>query len=215
MKEFHAARRAAQAYMRASVNARAAQHRFLTATYLVYRRGIASKKAYRGALEKALSRGPTKPEKKRPFLHLLHALIGEYGDQKTMHGMSIYTTALEMIHQAFRKTSPNSEVITGYIRQAGGIRGLYDLSKISDPLPENFDTSSSSQKSRASIVSISKARRPNEINLPELGLEVTKVGRAYKLKTDWEPGEYSIIVKVNRAGFITGLYDGIEDEDVA
>lgn len=201
---FTQALHAGQDYVRTSVRARDAQYRFLAIAYLAYREGQAKPKTYQSVVSARLGREPTLPEIKRPFLLLLHALIGREDDNPpdALPQFSKLTSALEEIDRAFKDTGPSIEDLFEFIRDSGGVGGLYDLSRIG----HSEDGSEPSDNIR-SITDLN----PNDIALPQFGLCITKVGRGYRLRMiDRSPGEYKVRLRIGRGGFIEAILDGEE-----
>ena len=118
-------------------------------------------------------------------------------------------TGFELVARAFDGQSPSSEDIVAYIQDAGGVLGLYDLSRLA-----SVDGVNSPKESIPSSV---LPLAPPEIPLPSLGANVTKVGRRYRLRfSEWEPGEYVVRLRVGRGGFLESIDDLDEsDENVA
>jgi hypothetical protein len=109
------------------------------------------------------------------------------------------TSALEEIDMAFHDANPNAVDIVEFIGDAGGVAGLYDLSRIGNTNGDNHPQSESSN-----IVEL----KPNEIALPALGARVTKVRRGYQLRlTERQSGDYIVRLRVGRGGFVQAILD--------
>jgi hypothetical protein len=164
-------------------------------------------------VKSCLGRSATKPEEKRPFLLILHALIGTEDDapRNALPQFSRLTSALEIVENAFHGVKPVPKVddLVVFIRDAGGVGGLYDLSRVG----ASDGTSTTSPAGKENIVNL----KPNEIHLPMLSARVTKVGRGYRLRmTEYDPGEYIVVMRVGRGGFVEAILDDSRsDEDAA
>jgi hypothetical protein len=114
---------------------------------------------------------------------------------------------LEEIDRAFHDANPEADEIIEFIEDAGGVAGLYDLSRIG-----NTNGNSQSPSESPNIIDL----KPNEIALPLLGARVTKVGRGYRLRlTQREPGEYTVRLRIGRGGFVESIIDENISEDNA
>lgn len=203
-----AARRAARSYVTASVRARDTQYRFLGLAYLAYREGQRKPRVYAKNIEAILRRRATVPEQKRPFLFLLHALVGaeDEAPREALPQFSKLTSALEEIDRAFASVKPSVDDIALYIRDCGGVGGLYDLSRVGDPALTSGD------RQRSSVAAL----LPGEIALSDLPASVTKVGRRFRLRvSDWEPGEHVVKIRVGRGGFIQAILDADSSDEEA
>jgi hypothetical protein len=209
LPSFEEALKAGQSYVRASVRARDAQYRFLALTYLAHLEGQKRPRIFKQLVEARLGRSPTKPEEKRPFLSTLHSLVGS-DDNNALPQLSKLTTALEEIDKAFHciKPVPKVDDLIDFIKDAGGVAGLFELSKVG-----TSGGADSSQSGAPNVVDL----KPNEIHIPLLGARITKVGRGYRLRlTEWHPGEYQVRLRVGRGGFVEAIVDESADsEDVA
>jgi hypothetical protein len=106
---------------------------------------------------------------------------------------------LEEIDRAFRDANPEADEIIEFIEDAGGVAGLYDLSRIG-----NTNGNSQSPSESPNIIDL----KPNEIALPLLGARVTKVGRGYQLRLiERQPGDYIVRLRVGRGGFVQAILD--------
>lgn len=198
---FEQAVQAGQTYVRASLRARDAQYRFLALAYLAYQQGQHRRREYARLIEGRLQRSPTRPEQKRRFLLLLHALLGQEDNlqSNTLPQFSRLTSVLEEIDRAFEGTKPGPEGIIDFIRDGGGVEGLYDLARLG--------TTNDSEQSTSTPTSVVPLK-PSEIPLPAIGGIVTKVGRGYRLRlAEREPGEYSVRLRVGRGGFVEAILE--------
>ena len=209
---FEQAVKSGQSYVSASVLATKSQRRFLALTYLAHLESKRRPRAFQKMIESRLGRSPSKPETKRPFLLILHALLGKEDDmpKSALPQFSRLTSALEEIEHAFKGVKPDPTVneLIVFIQDAGGVGGLYDLSRIGS-IAEVGKPYSENQK----IVDL----KPNEIPLPVLGARVTKVGRGYRLRLiEREPGEYLVRLRIGRGGIVESILDeNISDVDAA
>jgi hypothetical protein len=212
LPSFEEALKAGQSFVRVSVRARDAQYRFLALTYLAQVEAQRRPRLFKTMVESRLGRSASNPEEKRPFLLILHALIGIEDDapRNALPQFSKLTSALEVIDNAFQGVKPVPKVddIIDFIQQAGGVGGLYDLSRVGAS-----DGTVSPQTDTQNVVNL----KPNEIHLPMLSARVTKVGRGYRLRmTEFQPGEYIVRIRVGRGGFVEAILDeSISDEDAA
>ena len=208
---FEQAVKAGQSYVSASVLATKSQRQFLALTYLAHLESKQRPRAFQKMIESRLGRLPSKPETKRPFLLILHALLGKEDDmpKSALPQFSRLTSALEEIEHAFEgiKPDPTVDELIEFIQDAGGVGGLYDLKRIG-----NIAKVEKPQSLSNTIVDL----KPNEIPLPVLGARVTKVGRGYRLRlTEREPGEYTVRLRVGRGGFVEAILDEDVSEDNA
>ena len=120
---------------------------------------------------------------------------------------------MEEVERAFAGTTPKLDEITDFIRDAGGVGGLYDLSRLGNHYDETANQNPERLCSSESVVAIT----PNDITIPALRANVTKVGRGYRLRlSEWEPGEHLVCIRVDRGGFIQAILDANEiGEEVA
>ncbi len=207
---FEQAIKAGRRYVQTSVRARDAQYHFLALVYLAHKEGQDHPQEFESLIQSRLKRQPNKHETNRPFLLLLHALLGREDDlpRNAIKQFSKLTSALEEFARAFHDSNPNTGVIVVFIEDAGGVAGLYDLSRIGNTNGDNH-SQSESQK----IVDL----KPNEIALSVMGVRVTKVGCEYKLRlTERDPGEYLVRLRVGRGGFVESILDeDMIDENAA
>lgn len=209
---FGEALKAGQSYVRASVRARDAQYRFLALVYRAHLEAQRCPRLFKKMVESRLGRPATKPEEKRPLLLLLHLLISteDEAPRNALPQFSKLTSALEVIEGAFHSVKPVPKVddLVDFIQQAGGVGGLYDLSRVGAS-----DGTVSPQAGTQNVIDL----KPNEIHLPMLSARVTKVGRGYRLRmTEYDPGEYVVVMRVGRGGFVeTFLCEDMNDEDAA
>ncbi len=210
---FGEALKAGQSFIRASVRARDSQYRFLALTYLAHLEGQKKTRLFKTTVESRLGRSATKPEEKRPFLLILHALVGTEDDapRNALPQFSKLTSALEVVENAFHgvKPSPKVDDLIDFIQDSGGVGGLYDLSRVGG----SSDGTVSPPAGAQNVVDL----KPNEIHLPMLSARVTKVGRGYRLRmTEFEPGDYIVRMRVGRGGFVEAIIDeDMSDEDAA
>ena len=209
---FREAQKAGQRFVGASVRARDAQYRFLGLIYLAQLEGLKRPRLFKQMVKSCLGRSATKPEEKRPFLLILHAIIGteDEAPRNALPQFSRLTSALEVIENAFHGMKPPKvDDLIDFIRDAGGVGGLYDLSRVG----ASDGTVTSSPAETQNVLKL----KPNEIHLPMLSARVTKVGRGYRLRmTEFEPGEYLVRMRVGRGGFVEDIRDdAMSDEDAA
>lgn len=200
---FDQAIRAGQRYVQTSVRARDAQYRFLGLSYLAAREGKRRPRAFQQLLCAHLKREPNRYETQRPFLLLLHALLGREEDlpKNAIEHFSKLASALEEIDRAFQDIRPTLEEIIDFVEDAGGVAGLYDLARLG-----STTDSEQSAPPASSVLTL----KPSEIPLPAIGGIVMKVGRGYRLRlSDREPGEYFVRLRVGRGGFLEAI---LEDE---
>ena len=207
---FHEAIKAGQRYVQTSVRARDAQYQFLSLVYLVYKEGQQHPEEFENLILARLKRPPNRYEQARPYLKLLHCLLGREEDlpRNAVKQFSNLVAALEQIDKAFHGTKPTVEDITDFLANSGGVAGLYDLGRIS-----NSDGSNKTQSESHKVINL----KPNEIALPVLGARMIKVGRGYRLQlTEREPGEYTVRLRVGRGGFVDAIIDeNISENDAA
>ncbi len=197
---FDQAIRAGQRYVQTSVRARDAQYHFLALTYLAAREGKRRSRAFHQLLCSHLKRQPNRYETQRPFLLILHALLGREEDlpKNAVKHFSKLASALEEIDRAFQDTRPTLEEIIDFVEDAGGVAGLYDLARLGTADSDHFAATS------GSVVPL----KPSDIPLPAIGGIVTKVGRGYRLRlSDREPGEYFVRLRVGRGGFVEAILE--------
>ncbi len=200
---FDQAVRAGQRYVQTSVRARDAQYHFLALTYLAAREGKRRPRAFHQLLCSHLNREPNRYETQRPFLLILHALLGREEDlpKNAIKHFSKLASALEEIDRAFQGIRPTLEEVTGFVEDAGGVAGLYDLARLG-----STTDSGQSATPAGSVVPL----KHSDIPLPAIGGIVTKVGRGYRLRlSDREPGEYFVRLRVGQGGFLEAI---LEDE---
>ena len=208
---FEAALKSGQGYVKKSICARDAQYEFLALTYRASIEGKRCPRIFKKKIEDRLGRSATKPEQNRPYLHLLHALIGtEDNAPRNLAQYTKLTTALEFISSTFDgvKPLPSVDTIVAVIIDSGGIDGMYDLMKVG-----SSSGTASPQVDTQNVVDL----KPNEIHLPMLSARVTKVGRGYRLRmTEYEPGNYVVHMRIGRGGFVEAILDeDVSDEDAA
>ena len=206
---FQQAIKAGQRYVQTSVRARDAQYHFLSLVYLGHNEGLKHPKEFENLILSRLKRPPNRYEEARPYLKLLHCILGreENLPLNAVKQFSKLVAALEQIDKAFHGTNPTADEITDFLADSGGVAGLYDLSRIGN----NTDISKTQLDSQK-IVDL----KPNEIALPVLGARVTKVGRVYKLRmAERDPGEYLVRLRVGRGGFVEAISDENVGEDDA
>jgi hypothetical protein len=202
---FHEAIKAGQRYIQTSVRARDAQYQFLSLVYLVHKEGQQHPEEFENLILSRLKRAPNRYEQARPYLKLLHCLLGreEHLPRNAVKQFSKLVAALEQIDKAFHGKKPRVEEITGFLADSGGVAGLYEIARIGITNGNN-----QSQLESHKVVDL----KPNEIVLPVLGARVTKVGRRYRLRlTEREPGEYLVRLRIGRGGFV----DAITDENIS
>jgi hypothetical protein len=160
-----------------------AQYDLLAAVYLARRDGVKNSAEYKQAINQRISgRKTTTPEKKRPYLLLLHALFGDELDQSMQRRLSKMTTALEQIGVEFKNRSvPTTEQLVDYIQSSGGIEGLWAKAK---PVNRTSRPRYSNVKYRLTNIDGSMVKTPD----------------GHALHLNIEPGEYLIHVKVNKTG---------------
>lgn len=198
---FNEAIAAGEAYATVAINARAAKHRFTALARSVYRVGQQHVEAYQEMVRSRLPQEPTGPEKKRPFLLLLHALIGRADRIKALPQLSKLAGALEEIDRAFasEEGDPTVEELIEFIQENGGITGLYENSGKGGK-NESPNTSSTSRPGTI--------RKPWEIQLPKLEACVTKVGTEHHIKMlNRAPGEYRVRLLIDQDGIIESILD--------
>ena len=206
---FHQAILAGQRYVQASVRARDAQYHFLSLVYLVRREGEQHPEEFEKLIFSRLKRLPNRYEEARPYLKLLHCLLGREEDlpRNAVKQFSKLVAALEQIDKAFHGTNPTVDEITDFFVDSGGVAGLYELSRIGI-------TNGNSQPHSGSHKVVDF--KPNEIALPILGARVIKVGRGYRLQlTEREPGEYRVRLVISRGGIVQSIIDDNTSEDDA
>ncbi len=194
---FDQALKAGQRYVQTSVKARDAQYRFLALVYLAHREGRRHPKEFESLIQSRLKRQPNKHETKRPFLLLLHALLGREDDlpRNAVKQFSKLTSALEEVDDRFRKADPSADEIVAFIQIKGGILGLYDLKRNGDVGYE--------KRSKAKPFE----PKPKIIELPLLsGTQAVRVGRSYRLRMpDSPPGVYWLRLHVGIDGFVDAV----------
>jgi len=216
LPRFEEARLSGAQYARNSIRARNSSHRFLAQTYLAHLEGKRHPRIFKRMIESCLGRVPTLPEQKRKFLLLLHAVLGkeENAALSALPQFSKMVSALEIIDHTYADVKPIPKVdeLIDYIKDAGGIAGLYDLSRVG---ASGGADSSKSGKQKAP--NLEPKDTPSDIALPLLGARVIKVGRGYRLRmTEWQQGEYQVVLRVGRNGFVEAIYDeSAADEDAA
>ncbi len=208
---FGEALKAGQSFIRASVRARDSQYRFLALTYLAHLEGQKKTRLFKTTVESRLGRSATKPEEKRPFLLILHALVGTEDDapRNALPQFSKLTSALEVVENAFHGVKPVPKVddLIHFFQDAGGVGGLYDLSRVG--------ASGGTIRPQAGTQHVIDLK-PNEISIPLLGAHVTKVGRGYRLRlSEWHPGDYQVLLRVGRGGFVEAIVDESNDSEDA
>ena len=169
---FEQAIKAGKSYVQTSVRARDSQYLFLALAYLAHREGLRQPRAFEKLLQTQLKRQPNKHETNRPFLILLHALLGREDDlpRNAIKQFSKLTSALEEIDDKFQKTDPTAEEIVAFIQTNGGILGLYDLKRNSEAEYEK----------RPKVTALEP--RPKIIELPLWGTQAVRVGKGYRLR---------------------------------
>ncbi|MCI0559131.1 MAG: hypothetical protein MN733_11595 [Nitrososphaera sp.] len=187
LDHFTQAIEAGETYVRASGATLDAKYQFIAQTYLAYWEGEQHRPEFDEMLNSRLKRKPTGPEKKRPFLHLLHGLIAEEIVAK-LESHSYYSklvTALEQIHGEFKLNDPGPTLdgVIEFIDECGGVTGLYDRSR----------------NSRTGKASTSKATE-----IANLGAWIiTKEGKTTRVRMPgYGPGEHDVRIKVGKDGVV-------------
>lgn len=188
LDHFTQAIEAGKKYVRASDATLDAKHKFIAQTYLAYREGEQHPAEFNEMLKSRLKgRKISGPEKKRPFLRLLHALITEeaVAELESRSYYSKLVTALEQIHVEFKLNdpAPTLEGVIAFIKECRGITGLYNRSR----------------KSQTDKASTSKA-----IEIASFGACIlTKHGKDTLLTMPgYEPGEHDVRIKVGKDGVV-------------
>lgn len=206
---FDQAVKAGRYYVQTSVRARDAQYNFLGLAYLSAREGQRRPRQFDDLLRSRLKKDPNGHQVKRPYLLLLHALLGREDDlpRNSIKHFSKLASALEEIDRAFTGTKPEIEDVIQYIEDAGGVGGLYDLARLG-----NTADSGQSAPPDSSVVPL----KPSEIPLSSIAGIVTRVGKGYRLRlTDREPGEHVVRLRVGRGGFVEAILDDDEGFEAA
>lgn len=209
---FGEALKAGQSYVRSSIRARDSSYRMISLAFLAHLEGQKRPRLFKQLVESRLGRPATKPEEKRPFLLILHALLGQEDDapRNAICQFSKMVRALELIEHTYADVRPIPKVdeLIDYIKDAGGIGGLYDLSRVGESGGADI-----SQKEPPNVVNL----KPNEISIPLLGAHVTKVGRGYRLRlSEWRPGKYQVLLHVGKGGFVEAIVgESTDSEDAA
>lgn len=215
---FGEALKAGQNCVRASVRARDSQYRFLALTYRAYLESKRRPRIFQKMVESRLGRPATKPEEKRPFLLILHTLVGSEDDapRNALPQFSKMVSALEVMEDAFHgvKPAPKVDDLIEFIKQAGGVGGLYDLSRVGGS--SNGTVSPQAQEDNENVSKIKLNMLPKDIQLRLTGARATLVGKQYILRmTDYDPGEYIVRMRIGRGGIVEYLLEEGADKEKA
>ncbi len=216
LPRFEEARISGAQYARNSIRAITSSRLFLAQTYLAHLEGKRHPRIFKRMIESILGRTATLPEQKRQFLFLLHAVLGKEDDAavNALPQFSKMVSALEIIDHTYANVKPIPKVdeLIDYIKDAGGIAGLYDLSRVGTS--GGGDSSNSAKKN---IPNVGSMKLPMGIQLPHLGANVAWVDEAYQLKMEnnFKPGEYVIRLIIGNDNIVEALLAESSDTKAA